>query len=176
MENKKINKEEWRALVWLNELFRRYYENQATEKEKQIVENWNPEQDSKPDIRFLTKDKETEIIWERIAAELGFISTKASRTVFPFATVWRKYAAVAIVFLALGTSFYLANTTNTPITTESKEIVMDYFQSGAGERKKMNLPDGSVVYLNSDTKIAIASKDFNKEKREIWLEEGEAFF
>jgi transmembrane sensor len=40
----------------------------------------------------------------------------------------------------------------------------------------MTLPDGSVVYLNTDTRIGIATAYFNKEKREIWLEEGEAFF
>lgn len=176
MENKKINKEEWRALIWLNELFRRYYENQATEKEKQIVESWNPEKESKPDIRFLKNDKETEIMWQRIATQLGIQHTfPTSKRTF-FATTFRKYAAVGIILLTVGTAFYFTKTTKEQSTIQSNLIVKEYFQSGAGERKKMTLPDGSVVYLNSDTKLAVAPALFNKEKREIWLEEGEAFF
>ena len=175
MEKQKINKEQWNALIWLSTIFRKYYEGQASEKEKQIVEGWNPEKEGTSDIRFLKKDEETEILWQAIAAQLGL------RTVVPhkgksIVQVLRKYAAAAVIVLALGTAFYFTTTVSQPAATQSDTIAMDYYQTGAGERKQMFLPDGSVVYLNSDTKLGVAKVAFNKEKREIWLEEGEAFF
>lgn len=176
MEKQKINKEQWSALFWLSNIFQNYYEGKASEKERQIVEAWNPEKGGTPDIRFLKKDKETEMMWQLIAAQLGIRSTVKANKEKSFIVYLRKYAAVAVVCLALGTTLYFLNTTSKPSSTQSNTIAMDYYRSGAGERKQMLLPDGSVVYLNSDTKLGVAKVAFNKEKREIWLEEGEAFF
>jgi len=175
MKEQKSNKEQWSGLVWLGTIFRNYYEGQASEKEKQIVEGWNPEKEGAPDLRFLKKDEETEMMWEAIVAQLG-LRTVVAHKGKSVAKVLRKYAAAAVILLALGTAFYFATTVNQPASTQSDTIAMDYYQSGAGERKQMLLPDGSVVYLNSDTKLGVAKVLFNKEKREIWLEEGEAFF
>lgn len=173
---KKSNKEQWGALIWLSTIFRNYYEGQASEKEKQIVESWNPEKEGTPDIRFLKSDGETEMMWQAIAAQLGFRTTVVESKRKSIASVLRKYAAVAVVLVTMGTAFYFISITNEPNAIQSKTLVMDYYQSGAGERKQMRLPDGTVVYLNSDTKLGVAKMLFNKEKREIWLDEGEAFF
>lgn len=176
MEKENINKEQWRGLVWLNGIFHRYYQNEATEKEKQIVESWNPEKEGAPDIRFLKRDKETDMIWQSIVAELGLRKTTTINRWTTAAMALRKYAAAAVIAIALGgTAFYFVSTSKEK-TIQSNPIVMEYFESGHGERKQMTLPDGSVVYLNSDTKLGVATASFNKEKREIWIEEGEAFF
>lgn len=176
MEKENSNKEKWKGLVWLTDLFDRYYQNQATEKEKQIVESWNPEKEGAPDIRFLKRDKETDMIWQAIVAELGLRKITTINRWETATNALRKYAAAAVIALALGgTAFYFVNTSKEK-TIQSSAMVMKYFESGHGERKKMTLPDGSTVYLNSDTKLGVATASFNKEKREIWIEEGEAFF
>lgn len=89
---------------------------------------------------------------------------------------YQKIAASVILFISLGAVFYMFNEIKRTDNKEQVEIAMEYFQSGARQHKKMSLPDGSMVYLNSDTRLSIDTTSFNKEKREIWLEEGEAFF
>lgn len=176
MEKENINKEQWRGLVWLTGIFHRYYQNQATDKEKQLVESWDPEKEGATDIRFLKRDKETDMIWQAIVAELGLHKTGSVHSWRTAAMALRKYAAVAVIAIALGgTAFYFVNASKEQ-TIHSSPVVMEYFESGPGERKQMTLPDGSVVYLNSDTKLGVATASFNKKKREIWIEEGEAFF
>lgn len=91
-------------------------------------------------------------------------------------SVYRKIAATVILFISLGAAFYIYDTTKRTDTKEQVELAMEYFQSGARQRKQMSLPDGSVIYLNSDTRLGISTAAFNIEKREVWLEEGEAFF
>lgn len=176
MEKQKGNNGQWSGLIWLSDLFRNYYEGQATEKQKRLVEEWNPEKEGAPDIRFLKKDEETERMWQAIAMQLGLKDAAAVAKGRSIAGALRKYAAAAVVLLALGAASYLMSTASEPSSIQSNTIAMDYYQSGAGERKQLLLPDGTVVYLNSDTKLGVAKILFNKEKREIWLDEGEAFF
>jgi ferric-dicitrate binding protein FerR (iron transport regulator) len=38
------------------------------------------------------------------------------------------------------------------------------------------LSDGSRIKLNQGSGLAISKQEYNREKREVWLEEGEAFF
>lgn len=52
-------------------------------------------------------------------------------------------------------------------------ITAHQYQTSVGEQRVVTLPDGSVVYLNTDSRIAL---DFSKEFREIRLVEGEALF
>lgn len=89
---------------------------------------------------------------------------------------FKKIAASVVLLLSLGGVLYIFDSTNYTDAKEQIEIAMDYYQSGARQMKHISLPDGSVIYLNSDTKLGIVTVSFNKDKREIWLEEGEAFF
>lgn len=47
------------------------------------------------------------------------------------------------------------------------------YVTGIGESKRLRLNDGSVVELNTDTKVRIAREG---ETRKVWLDKGEAFF
>jgi transmembrane sensor len=46
------------------------------------------------------------------------------------------------------------------------------YTTAVGERKTLTLGDGSLIELNTDTRLRIASGD----ARKVWLERGEAFF
>lgn len=89
---------------------------------------------------------------------------------------YRKIAASVILFISLASAFYIIESARQTETKKHTQIAMDYYQSGARQRKQMSLPDGSIIYMNSDTKLGIVKATFNKLKREVWLEEGEAFF
>ncbi|MCZ4242646.1 FecR family protein [Pedobacter punctiformis] len=83
---------------------------------------------------------------------------------------WLKIAA-AIILIA-GIAFLYRNySLDKTVHTELKAQV---FSTKGGERKKVSLPDGSVVLLNAKSSLSIGA-DFNDKLREVKLT-GEAFF
>lgn len=77
-------------------------------------------------------------------------------------------AASIFILLLCGLLFYYAS-----IPDRSSQFVGKY-AAQKGEKKKIILPDGTLVFLNSDSKIEIGNK-FNIQDRNIKLT-GEAFF
>lgn len=80
-------------------------------------------------------------------------------------------AAVIIILLCSGVTVYYMNHQTTPVST-NKELYRLYAQKG--QRATMKLPDGTVVWLNSDSRIVFDSQ-YNTTARIINLS-GEAFF
>lgn len=87
----------------------------------------------------------------------------------------KKIAASVVLLICLGGAFYLFDSKQAKEKQEV-QVTMEFYESGVRQKKQISLPDGSVVYLNSDTKIGLVAAAFDVEKRELWLEEGEAFF
>jgi transmembrane sensor len=56
---------------------------------------------------------------------------------------------------------------------DSSYILDEVYETAVGERRQVNLPDGSVVTLNTNTKIQFS---FNRNERTVFLEHGEGFF
>lgn len=81
---------------------------------------------------------------------------------------WIKITAAVLlpVFILLGAYFYFSTDTTVP----EEFIVM----AESGYKTKILLPDGTNVWLNSDSKLSYSS-DFNQNNRHVKLE-GEAFF
>ncbi|WP_316791258.1 FecR family protein [Pedobacter frigoris] len=82
---------------------------------------------------------------------------------------WLKIAA-AILLLA-GVSFFYFRAGN---KEGVKQSMVSNFTTKAGERKKIRLKDGSVIFLNAKSSLSII-KGFNEKTREVNLV-GEAFF
>ena len=79
-----------------------------------------------------------------------------------------KYAAVALLLISLSTSYFLINKSDIPrITTAS--ITTDN-----GQVSKLALPDGSEVWINSDSELTY-NNQFGINNRDLQLK-GEAFF
>jgi ferric-dicitrate binding protein FerR (iron transport regulator) len=89
----------------------------------------------------------------------------------------RRYAAIITVVVATGGLIYYFTQRN-----DSQKILahavsknhVNEITSNAGAKTKMRLPDGSLVWLNSSSKLTYQG-DFNKSQREVTLE-GEGFF
>jgi len=178
---KKYFEDKLAARIWITELFARYSNGRATDKEKKAIENWNPEAGKTTYNATVEEiEKGCETMWQRLSDEFGFELAKEQTAVAKKSRViqmqnYVKYVA-AVVVLTLGIGIYYYSSQDSNNITQPAQIAMEYFQSGAGAKKQVKLPDGSIVYLNNDTRIGIAKAYFDKEKREIWLEEGEAFF
>lgn len=86
--------------------------------------------------------------------------------------VWRWAAIILIVF---SFSFVLhaiwENSDEVPVTKHVEWITKN---NPSGQRSQIHLPDGSMVFLNADSKITYSS-EFGQSNREIKLS-GEAFF
>ena len=84
--------------------------------------------------------------------------------------VWRSVAAAAVIVFVVASyalvSHYIDKTTSAGILSE--------IYVPAAKQSKLTLPDGSVVWINSDTKIKYSNR-FNSKDRNIYLD-GEAYF
>ncbi|WP_281310422.1 FecR family protein [Flavobacterium flavigenum] len=180
--NRKFFNNKQDTINWLVQLFERYANGQATEKEKEIIENWNADSGETAYNATETEVKEgCNTVWQRLTAEFGFeqettkpiVKQKVIRL-----NLFIKYAVAAavIVFAGIGTYFYTSKETIQNKDLQQYADNKTYFESKTGEHIEVTLPDSSVIHLNSNTKVAIIKKEFNTENREFWLEEGEAFF
>jgi len=82
------------------------------------------------------------------------------------------YAAAACIIFFAG-SYFLFPFKSTPQEHRTDSFITVY-NSVQGERKKIQLPDGSTVLLNTNSQLAINS-NYNQHTREVELK-GEAFF
>lgn len=86
--------------------------------------------------------------------------------------LWYSAAVAAMViagFFLIGSFSGKNKNSQTPIAREVNEI-----STRPGSKSKVELPDGSIVWLNAGSKLTY-NKDFGKEKREVTLV-GEGFF
>lgn len=163
-------------------LFQRYYKKEATEREKQIVESWDPENSSgRYRIEPLQLEKGCEQVWQFLSQKYGLESEQVgsmpvgrNQRLFGFRTVVA--AAVAFLFFLSGSLYFLSDSQDIlGKKAQSNSLVKSSYET-AGSVKKITFPDGSVVHINHNTKLSYVPNVYNKEKREVWLEEGEAYF
>lgn len=121
------------------------------------------------------KSKETGLIdnsWERLKIrmeESGNEERPARNSDFRFS--WRRLAVAASITILLGTSGYLGYQKYRVSQFPAKELQVN---APLGSRSNIVLPDGSIVWLNSGSKLTY-NDNFGKTGREVSLV-GEAFF
>ncbi len=84
---------------------------------------------------------------------------------------WYRFAAV-LVFLLTTVSIFYFNTANSGQEVVKSEMIKKI--NPAGQKTRINLPDGSVCWLNSESEIQFHS-NFSDSSRNIYLK-GEAYF
>lgn len=88
-------------------------------------------------------------------------------------------AAAAAIALVITLSLPLLRNNGAEILSPSVQMaqtqITQQFVTG-GNMKKITLADGSVVHLNMGTTLSLRKGRFNGHIREVWLDEGEAFF
>ena len=93
--------------------------------------------------------------------------SKVYQLVLGYSTYYRQIAAVLFIPLIIGLGFYFLST----FTADENFYVAE---APLGQKAKVELPDGSTVWLNSGSNIRYSS-NFNQKNRNIELD-GEAFF
>ena len=103
--------------------------------------------------------------WKQIESRINKVYKK-ERSIIPIN--FMKVAATVVIAFVLG--FFINY-----ITSEQKQSPPWYeVQASLGSTSKVQLADGSTVWLNAGSKLKLAP-DFNQKSRDVYLE-GEAFF
>ncbi len=125
-------------------------------------------------------------VWDRILAKIDFKNGRKTRTeerkkkICSVILFMHRYIAVAAIFIfILGGSLLLLKNTyqqTGQISDSTLATCSKIYYETKWDIKIVTLPDGSKIYLNKDSKLAFIKEEFNHIKREVWLDEGEAFF
>lgn len=145
----------------LKHVLRQYLLGQTREKESDIVENWYRSFDVTP-LPQLSREEEEDIrqeIWDRIRPELR------KRKIFFLRPVMTGVAA-AVLLAATGLTWFMIQRSAAPACT--------VVSTSIGQRKTVNMKDGSRLVLNAGSTVCIP-EDFSHERR-IRIEDGEVFF
>ncbi len=91
---------------------------------------------------------------------------------------WRRIAAAAVLILAFGgIAWFMIQRqyTQDEARTAASHPVFHEVKTDVRQVKKLVLPDGSTVHVNANTTIRIPER-MDGDKRELFLDEGEAYF
>lgn len=97
--------------------------------------------------------------------EMQLSHSSAYALVFKVAAI----AASLLVPILLISTFYFYNEST---LIANQDVVI---QTGKGERVNVTLPDGTSVYINTETKLSYNPKTFNKKHRQVTFD-GEGYF
>lgn len=106
---------------------------------------------------------EKEVLWKKIE---GIIAESEAGKKHLYLRPLLKIAAVICVIISTSLIFYYLNSSD-----NTTQIVVECQK---GRKMEVDLPDGSIVMLNSDSRVSYASK-FKGDYREVKLE-GEGYF
>lgn len=156
MTNKELIKKFFRGhctsseLVELHQLLQEDNSNILKDEFRQIWEEMK--------VYPVLDDKTSNAILENILMEIKLTSAKPKY-------VWTKYAASLLILLVASFAIWIAL-----FHTQKQQISTNY-----GEVRKVLLPDGSLVYLNSNSTLKYFKDFIDDDIREVWLQ-GEGFF
>ncbi len=154
----------------INQLLSKYFAGEATPAEEKIVLGFkleNPEEYNI--IKTLWEADKTTIhtfdtakAWENIQPK----STKAKpRPIYRYLKIATAAAAIILLISVLAIQFSAQNNSQPFLTETTTEL---------DSTKKVELPDGSIIYLNKNSSLSYPST-FQKDLRAVTLK-GEAFF
>lgn len=171
----------------INEIIIRYLDGSAELEEKRLLLRWLKQSDDNRDDFIATRDlwlscnvaagNELEIdialgkLKNRILLEQGRMERNlpAKRNTLSVVLRWTRVAAVLLLLLGIGYGIGSWREHSAPDV-----IVQNQLITAKGSKGRFTLPDGSVVWLNSETKLTYPNQ-FADDRRLVSLE-GEAYF
>jgi ferric-dicitrate binding protein FerR (iron transport regulator) len=186
MNKDKLPKEKLRndeKKILLKHFLQHIHNNETTQKEKNVVESLKKSFDPEKDTRKLTDRELRKAIRKnrrQILKKMGTPrrSEKENGKTIRYipAIIGSGVAAIGLLIILLTIPFNkdLSFSNTIQISAESSAIEKQF--TTGNDMKKIILADGSTVFLNRGTTISLRQGGFNAHIREIWLDEGEAFF
>jgi transmembrane sensor len=159
------------------ELLARYLDNACSKEEQVIVEDWaeqNPEEYGEylmcwtmsEDFDYPIVRNDFSNVKDRIVTEVPVVTEEKVVPLFNFSRLMRVAAIfIGIAVIGIVAVSYFNNSSNQELLT---------YEAQKGEILKVELEDGTTVFLNADSKLTLA-EGFSNENRALSLS-GEAFF
>lgn len=148
-------------------LLKKYIAGDASQQEKETVQLWL-EADKKNMKEFLALRKLYDITLANLDESSEKQSTLNKR--LRIKSIYKEALKIAAtVIVAFGLSYTLFTLAN-----RKEEVVMQSLYVPSGQRAELTLADGTVVWLNAQTKLTFPSR-FDNKKREVQLD-GEGYF
>jgi ferric-dicitrate binding protein FerR (iron transport regulator) len=143
----------------------RYLKGTTNETEKAIIDAWYDSYGAESEKYSLPADER-----ERVRnAMRARISESINKSAPP---LWFNYRIAASVLLLCCSSVLVYFLLRPAAPVQETYTTL---QTRSGEIRRVTLPDGSGIWLNAQSRIRIPS-NFDKAVRQVYLDEGEAFF
>ncbi|SER67028.1 FecR family protein [Pedobacter rhizosphaerae] len=140
----------------------KYVDGTVNDRQKSLIDAYFDDKQNNADL-LITEEGTSSRILERINLRITSAENRGANN-------YRYYWAAAAIIVVVTAAIITFNLTNNPAPLVKDLLV----STKKGEKKKVILPDGSVVMLNSDSKMHYA-KGFSGPLRKVDLE-GEAYF
>jgi len=158
-----------------------YLDNRSDKESEALVKAWLKESPENVrqfkeivDTRFLTQQKteryqpNTEKLWDELIERIQPVEKTTKRFLMPYL----KYTAIAA---AMVLAFFVGKIQHSGENNHAGlSQLYSTLSTEPGERSHMTLPDGTKVWLNTDSEMKYAS-DFNHEHRDVYVT-GECYF
>ncbi len=156
---------------YILDLLKRYGAGQCSDAEKKMIEQWYAEElgmRKKDAIDVENIEALQEGSWKSIQPDIRKKINEGKRS-YRRLKLWM---VAATVLLVLGNIWFWTNRREATAIPALQYVLL---QTAKGEVKEMQLPDGTIVWLNAGTVIRY-SDQFDKQSRELILDGGEAYF
>lgn len=144
-----------------SELLHKYFKGETTEQEENLIVEWV---DASP-------ENKTRYFNERLLFDAALFSDPAitAKKGKKSSYLLYTYPLMAVAAI-LAVIFFIG----LPNMNKTEQLLSQTIRIPAGQRAQMDLPDGTVVWLNSQTSLTYDA-DFGKQDRKVVLD-GEAYF
>jgi transmembrane sensor len=153
-------------------LVKKYLSGSATDAEKRFIEAYYSEQDSGKVIDEILDTEEVELTGREIMDNIQLHINKKPDADKIRRLDWRKYFAVAAMFAVIVSIsvWFFMNQNSKP-----GNLTYNSYFTKRGSLNKLILTDGTIVWLNADSKFRCPQSFDGAATREVYLE-GEAYF
>ncbi|MFC5284423.1 FecR family protein [Pedobacter alpinus] len=148
------------------ELLDRFTKGKANETESALVDAWYKSYQANEDEISINEVEKT-AIKQYLTSKIKQSPINPNKSIIPI--YYRIAAAIAIIFTA---GIVFQNWKSKKLETPASYNLVS---TKLGQIKKVTLPDSSIVWLNANSVMRVNS-NFEAGSREIFLDEGEAFF
>ena len=153
----------------LKNLIDRYLKSNVTEQERKQVDEWYQSYNDADDLIPAEKERQLKSeIYGYVKERVTIQPTKIRRLNIV------RYAAAAAIVVLIGAGLLFRKAAIQQ--QQQQATIFATYQTKTGQVKKLELPDGSTVWLNAMSSIRISQNFNNAATRKVYLDEGEAFF
>ncbi|GAB6122644.1 FecR family protein [Dysgonomonas termitidis] len=177
---KQLHLEYLRTLLRTERIFEHFTKGKLDRTNEKLVEDWNPEDTTEyysGNEDLLTVGRKQ--VKDNIFTALGIHNPDKTIKKTEQLIFLRKYVAIAaILVVALLSGIYaryqLSDQKNNILAGMNPKSLL--CQTDGYEIKQITLADGTILHANRNSRILFIEREYNLSKREIWIEDGEAFF